>query len=551
MKNKLTGLQVKQLTIVLVILALAVITAMLIGGPLVFWSLFVWLTNKVSDAGVNIWLARTLVVPMALLLFYAIKFMCSLKRKKREIGLILLCVFLCLEGLGMYGLTRDQYFNKWYSKAPDGYRLYSHSGFDQVAGQKLQKVTPEIAREIEIWGKNRVKVLRPIQEEYQFFDYWGMPIRWYYKCANGKIEIFDQPGSHPTYQEPLRPVTKEIVKEYLEQLEKEKAERAIPQKTSTPEQPPINNQPSNQTDSVEKPITPDEDEKVTETPIKTDDSIAVPPEQKTEAVNFKDQKQIPEDFEGTLANYGKWMGDPYYHKIWVPKANKEQKDWKPYQNGMWQDYDGENYLWVSSEPFGDITFHYGRWQWNPLFKWYWIPGDVWGPAWVNVYWLGDDMYWSPMWHDDRYHNQYSRDYNWTGSRFWMSVHKNQLQNHNLSRIIKRDQSPPIRINPNNIKSNVRQTNINKTSVSPSPRSTVPFLRLYPSPSRSLQNPRPVSPLAKKTINKKQLLSPRIMRNRQSPPANLQKKQVTPTVKQKQTPPATNKKQPPPPVKKKR
>lgn len=230
MKKKLSGSQIKRLIIVLMILGLAIITLILIGGPLVFWSLLAWLVNKmVLGSGMNVWLARGLMVPVAALLFYAIGLAFSLKKKKRVTGAILLCVFLCLGSLAMYNFTKEQHFApktnepaQWYSKTPDGYRLFPRPGYDPVTGEKLQKVTPEVAKEIEILKTTKGKIIKPVQEEYQFFDFWGRPIRWYYKDMKGKIEIFDRPGSHPTYGEPLLPVTKEIVQQYLKQLKREK-----------------------------------------------------------------------------------------------------------------------------------------------------------------------------------------------------------------------------------------------------------------------------------------------------------------------------------------
>jgi hypothetical protein len=48
------------------------------------------------------------------------------------------------------------------------------------------------------------------------------------------------------------------------------------------------------------------------------------------------------------------------------------------------------------EPFGWATYHYGRWYYDDYYGWIWIPGDVWGPAWVE--WRYDDDYigWAPL-----------------------------------------------------------------------------------------------------------------------------------------------------------
>jgi hypothetical protein len=51
---------------------------------------------------------------------------------------------------------------------------------------------------------------------------------------------------------------------------------------------------------------------------------------------------------------------------------------------------------MSNEPFGWITYHYGRWYYDNYYGWVWMPDDVWAPAWVE--WRYDDDYigWAPL-----------------------------------------------------------------------------------------------------------------------------------------------------------
>jgi hypothetical protein len=43
-----------------------------------------------------------------------------------------------------------------------------------------------------------------------------------------------------------------------------------------------------------------------------------------------------------------------------------------------------------------VAYHYGRWAFDPEYGWFWIPGDEWGPAWVD--WRQGDDYvgWAPL-----------------------------------------------------------------------------------------------------------------------------------------------------------
>jgi hypothetical protein len=69
--------------------------------------------------------------------------------------------------------------------------------------------------------------------------------------------------------------------------------------------------------------------------------------------------------------------------------------WRPYSDGhwLWTDY---GWTWISDQEWGDIPFHYGRWGWDEEIGWFWVPGTVWGPAWVT--WRSNDQYmgWAPL-----------------------------------------------------------------------------------------------------------------------------------------------------------
>jgi hypothetical protein len=54
------------------------------------------------------------------------------------------------------------------------------------------------------------------------------------------------------------------------------------------------------------------------------------------------------------------------------------------------------WTWVSNEPYGWATYHYGRWDRDPRFGWIWIPGTIWGPAWVSWQSGGGYIGWAPL-----------------------------------------------------------------------------------------------------------------------------------------------------------
>jgi len=221
----------------------------------------------------------------------------------------------------------------------------------------------------------------------------------------------------------------------------------------------------------------------------------------TTATKEEEPKKLPENYKEFLAQYGKWVEDEEYGMVWIPNSN-EERDWAPYRKGKWQDYDNDCRYWFSYEPFGYVAYHYGRWQLNSLWGWYWIPGYVWGSAWVNWYWYGNYAYWSPMWYDYQYYNRYyDRYYSRSNSRAWTVVHKNQLKNPNLPRAIRTTQTSPVRIASNQIRSNIRPSqspSTNNPRASSSPVKSISLSsaisrsssRLQPTPKNSTLNRTP-------------------------------------------------------------
>jgi hypothetical protein len=98
-------------------------------------------------------------------------------------------------------------------------------------------------------------------------------------------------------------------------------------------------------------------------------------------------------FYSGLGGYGEWIERPGYGRVWYPTA--VQVGWRPYLHGRWvvTDY---GWTWVSSEDFGWATYHYGRWYQDAEVGWVWVPGTVWGPAWVSFQRGGGYIGWAPL-----------------------------------------------------------------------------------------------------------------------------------------------------------
>lgn len=98
-------------------------------------------------------------------------------------------------------------------------------------------------------------------------------------------------------------------------------------------------------------------------------------------------------FYSELAPYGHWFDTAGYGWVWSP--DDLPVGWRPYSDGCWS-YTDLGWAWVSYEPWGWATFHYGRWYFDDDLGWAWVPGYVWGPAWVDWRWSDEWVGWEPL-----------------------------------------------------------------------------------------------------------------------------------------------------------
>src|SRR5438067_3826361 len=119
-------------------------------------------------------------------------------------------------------------------------------------------------------------------------------------------------------------------------------------------------------------------------------------------------------FYTQLDRYGDWRETSDYGYIWQPRQ-AQSRTWRLYTDGHWV-YTDVGWTWVSEEPFGWATYHYGRWTRLRNIGWVWVPGDEWAPAWVSWRKSSDYVGWAPLPPEARF-DRGTGIHNWSDSYY--------------------------------------------------------------------------------------------------------------------------------------
>jgi hypothetical protein len=144
-------------------------------------------------------------------------------------------------------------------------------------------------------------------------------------------------------------------------------------------------------------------------------------------------------FYTRLEPEGEWRQTSTYGYVWQPRVARESRDWRPYTNGRWV-YTDAGWTWISEEPFGWATYHYGRWTRLRNIGWVWVPGNQWAPAWVSWRKSNDYVGWAPLPPEARFergtgiHN-WADNYYDIGPEQYCFVPTNQLGDQRVERAV--------------------------------------------------------------------------------------------------------------------
>jgi hypothetical protein len=120
-------------------------------------------------------------------------------------------------------------------------------------------------------------------------------------------------------------------------------------------------------------------------------------------------------FYTKLEPHGAWLETADYGYVWQPREAESSRSWRPYTNGRWA-YTDAGWTWISEEPFGWATYHYGRWTRLRGIGWVWVPGQQWAPAWVSWRKSNDYVGWAPLPSEARF-DQRTGIHNWSDNYY--------------------------------------------------------------------------------------------------------------------------------------
>lgn len=210
--------------IIIAIVILSILISSAVLKHVTIHQVYSYYVNSIHHlTGLNKYLIKAAVLLLIIPFILGLKwyFFSPFNKKRRYKGAAILIAIMILYNLSLYYFTRSSYFAfsegkvlKWYAETPEGVKFFDAPGFDPKYGTKLKQATPEIIANLE--RKNRGMQPKPVAyhsiKEIEFFDsITRAPKVWYYLNPSGVYELFDNPGVHPTYGEPLIPITQQVV----------------------------------------------------------------------------------------------------------------------------------------------------------------------------------------------------------------------------------------------------------------------------------------------------------------------------------------------------
>ena len=162
-------------------------------------------------------------------------------------------------------------------------------------------------------------------------------------------------------------------------------------------------------------------------------------------------------FMEALSPYGTWHEIEGFGHCWKPKVDQK---WRPYTLGEWV-YSNHGWTWLSTENFGGIVYHYGRWARLQPQGWFWIPDLEWAASWVSWRYGSKYVGWAPLPPDVKWNTKtgigpwVDRDYK-IGPDNYVFCEVTDIGNKDLHKVLL-----PANTNPSSVLHSVNITNTSR------------------------------------------------------------------------------------------
>ena len=219
----------KKIIIKLMLFVIFLLPTILIIEDIAVQQIHTYFVNSVINlTGLNKYLANIIIALLIIPMSIGTKwyFFSPFNKKRKYIGFTIITTMFIMYNFGLYKLTQNANFFfsdgnvlKWYANTPEGIIYHDNPGYDTKYGIKLLPVTPEIISNLE---KKKMEMTPKLieyssYEDIEFFDsITGESKVWYYIDSSGNYELYDKAGFHYRYNEQLKPITKEIIKQLFQ-----------------------------------------------------------------------------------------------------------------------------------------------------------------------------------------------------------------------------------------------------------------------------------------------------------------------------------------------
>jgi hypothetical protein len=188
------------------------------------------LTRITEVFGFSPMLAYVVAAPLTVLAGIGLKFLASPNYNVRVLSSLVLSLFVALWWLLLWGGTRDHMvgeFQKCYTIDEDGVNYFDAMQLDPRNGIMCKWVGAEDIvplRKLDQRLRSGIPMRRItflVPEEVEFFypnTSSLVPKVWYFKSQDGWLEFYDMPGTHPAYGAPLKPMTPNVAKSWMDKF---------------------------------------------------------------------------------------------------------------------------------------------------------------------------------------------------------------------------------------------------------------------------------------------------------------------------------------------